>query len=233
MEPDMMDTETPDYFSFLGQQAPKKKKRKRGGLAGLWDRNKGAIGSVAGAALGNLLVPGAGAAVGKLLGGAAGGALARGRFDAGRAVGDAFTGSGAVSAAGAARRGIGSLFGRKMAGPVARDIALEPVTSMSRNAAFETAAQPSTMGTAGPMGRVGEVAGRIGQAGQRGLSRALEFVGENPESVGLGLQAMSGIMGAQEQRRIEEARLREERRRAENLARLAMPLYVESFRGNR
>jgi hypothetical protein len=40
-------------------------------------------------------------------------------------------------------------------------------------------------------------------------------------------------MGAQEQRRIEEERQKEDRRRAENLARLAMPMYVESFRGRR
>lgn len=228
MEPDMMDTETPNYFSFLGQKAPEKKKRKRGGLAGLWDRNKGAIGSIAGAALGNMLVPGAGAAVGKLLGGAAGGALARGRFDARQAVGDAFMGSGAVNAAGAAKRGLGTLLGRGATQAPARDLALEKAMDVSR-----PAAQVVSAGATGAGAGASQAMGRLGDMAQRGLGGVLNFVRENPEATGLGLQAISGIMGSQEQRRIEEARLKEERRRAENYARLAMPLYLEGMRGMR
>ncbi len=100
----------------------------------------------------------------------------------------------------------------------------------SRMQAAQAASAPSQV----PMGgRFSQMAGQIGEAGQRGLIRALQFVEKNPQATGLGLQALSGIMGAQQQRRIEEERQREERRRAENLARLAMPLYLEGLRGMR
>lgn len=231
MEPDMMDTETPNYFSFLGRQAPKKK-RKRGGLAGLWDRNKGAIGSIAGAALGNMLVPGAGAAAGKLLGGAAGGALARGRFDAGRAVGDAFMGSAGVGAGKVLGAGIGgarAAAGSGNLGAMVRDFG----TAAKGEAARQFGSAPQGFDeTLRQGGGASTVTGKGAMAAQpRGLNRVLQFIEKNSQAAGMGAQALSGILGAQEQRRIEEARLKEERRRAENFARAAMPLYLESFRG--
>lgn len=224
MEPDMMETETPNYFSFLGQQAPKKK-RKRGGLAGIWDRNKKIIAPVVSGALG--LVPGVGGVLAPLAGAAMRGLDRPGKRGIGFDVKRGLRGAAEGALAGGAARGLGRVLGGSGAGAAGVNPATmaEPATSMSRNAAFETAAQPSMMG------RASTVAGRLGEAGQRGLGRALQFVNENPQATGMGLQALSGIMGSQEQRRIEEARLREERRRAENLAQLAMPLYLESFRG--
>lgn len=225
MEPDMMDTETPNYFSFLGQKAPEKKKRKRGGLAGLWDRNKKIIAPVVSGALG--LATG-GLAAPALAGGLMRGLDRPGKGGIGFDVGQGVRGAAQGALAGSAGRGLGNILrggaGRAVVDPTTM---AEPATSMSRNAAFETAAQPTMIG------RAGEVAGRLGEAGQRGLGRALAFTQANPNAVGMGLQAGASILGAQEQRRIEEARQKEERRRAENLARLAMPLYLEGMRGMR
>lgn len=67
--------------------------RKRGGLAGLWDRNKGAIGSVAGG-LAASFIPGAGAFLAPAIGGIIGGSAARGRLDTRNLLGDAAGGIG-------------------------------------------------------------------------------------------------------------------------------------------
>lgn len=67
--------------------------KKRGGVAGVWDRNKGAIGSVAGG-LAASFIPGAGAFLAPALGGILGGSAARGRFEGGNVLGDALGGVG-------------------------------------------------------------------------------------------------------------------------------------------
>lgn len=68
---------------------------------------------------------------------------------------------------------------------------------------------------------------------QRGLSRVLQFIEKNPQAAGMGLQALSGIMGSQSERRIREREEAEERRRAQNQAMFALPMYLESLRGSR
>lgn len=75
--------------------------KQRGGVAGVWDRNKGAIGSVAGG-LAASFIPGAGAFLAPALGGILGGSAARGRFEGGNVLGDALGGTMAGAAPSAA-----------------------------------------------------------------------------------------------------------------------------------
>lgn len=244
MEPDMMESETPDYFSFMrqGAQAPKKK-RKRGGLAGVWDRNKNIIAPVVSGALG--MIPGVGVPLAAAAGGLMRGLDRPGKSGIGFDVKQGLRGAAQGALAGSAGRGLSKFIGGGGGAAGIDPTAMaKPATSMSRNAAFETAAQPSVIGggaaapmtTAasagqGIMGRIGASAGKAGGAATRGLGKLLQ----SPEGLGMSLQALSGVMGSQEQRRLEEQRLEEERRRAENLARFAMPLYLESMqrRGGR
>lgn len=219
---------------LLASRGQEPQRRRRGGLAGIWDRNKGAIGSVAGAALGNLLMPGAGGAIaGKLLGGAAGGALARGRFDAGQALGDALTGSGAMEIGGMARRGLSNVLGRGAAQAASAAPSAVGGETQRVLAQMGQGAQPGAMASAQaqmpPARGLGRIVGGAGQAagagGGRGLSRVLEFIRENPKATEMGLQAISGIMGSQAERRLREEEQREERRRAQNMAMLVAPMY--------
>ena len=229
MEPDMMDNETPDYCSFLGKGQAPKKKRKRGGIAGLWDRNKKIIAPVVSGALG-LVNPGLGMAAGAAMRG-----LDRpGKRGIGFDVGQGLRGAAEGGLATIGARGLqGAMLGAQGGGGLRG--AMQGGTQAVRQAVGMPAAAEMGGGMAeagaAPMG--GAPASAVAGGGNRGLARALQFIAENPQPIGMGLQAASGIMGAQEQRRIEEERQREDRRRAENLARLAMPMYVESFRGRR
>lgn len=224
----------PDDFSFLrGLAQPEKKKRKRGGLAGIWDRNKNIITPLATGIVG--AVPGLGPMAAAGLGAAMRGLDRPGKrgigFDVGQGLRGAAEGAIAGKAGSAIQKGLPNLLGTK-ASETARDTALEQAMGVGRPAAsMVTSAPPATTAGQTFMGRLGDVAGNVGSATTRGLGKLLQ----SPEGLGMGLQALSGVMGAQSQRRLEEERLREERRRAENFARLAMPLYLESMqrRGGR
>ena len=231
MEPDMMDNETPDYFSFLGKGQAPKKKRKRGGIAGLWDRNKNVIAPVVSGALG-LVNPGLGMAAGAAMRG-----LDRpGKRGIGFDVGQGLRGAAEGGLATIGARGLqGAMLGAQGGGGLAGGMrgAMQGGTQAVRQAVGMPAAAEMGSGVADAAPMTGAPASAVAGGGNRGLARALQFIAENPQPIGMGLQAASGIMGAQEQRRIEEERQKEDRRRAENLARLAMPMYVESFRGRR
>lgn len=229
-----------EFFGRLQSLGKPKAKKKRGGIAGLWDRNKGAIGSIAGAALGNLLLPGAGGmAVGKLLGGAAGGALARGRLDTKNVLGDVLTGTSALGAGKILGRGISAAqSGSGNIGAMARDFATAAGGETRRQLGmappgYDEVLRGATGTATATAGGTAGKAGMTAQAPARGLNRALQFVEKNPTAVGMGLQALSGVMSAQEERRIEEARLEEERRRSRNLGMLAAPIFRETFGGSR
>lgn len=260
-----MPTDNP--FAYLLNQ-PERRRRKRGGLAGIWDRNKGDLGSVAGAALGNIIAPG----IGTYLGGALGGAAARGRLDE-RALGDALTGAGGVSLGRSAGRGLSRLLNRGAeqaattagaATSVASNAPMPsfdpngptPMSRMNRGIGRVTSQQlgATDMTRAGqnflrdsaasPLGVGAGVAGETARSSQalnsyvrggagrlgRGLRAVGGFVRENPEAVGMGLQAASVILGSQAERRMVNERLREERRRAQNQAIFAAPLYLEMLR---
>jgi hypothetical protein len=69
-----------------------------------------------------------------------------------------------------------------------------------------------------------------GRGLMRGLGRVGQFVEKNPAASGMGLQALSGILGSQSERRLREREQAEERRRAENLAMYALPTYLNNMR---
>lgn len=125
------------------------------------------------------------------------------------------------------------------------------LSSMGRNAAFETgagAAAPAGSGmqfgaTPAPDFRsriadIGQAVERGGQQTQRGrgrglmqgLSRVGQFVDKNATATGMGLQALSSILGSQSERRLREREQAEERRRAQNLAMLVAPMYRNNMR---
>lgn len=211
-------------------EAPKKKKRKRGGLAGLWDRNKGVIKPIVTGALGAIGGPlGVGLATGA---GALMGGLDRpGKRGIGFDVGGAASGGAAGYAAGSAGRYLGGKVGIKpMLGKGAASTAA-PVAKLSSPDMLDAVPQATK-----PFTSVG--APPVPQA--RGLGSALRgvgsFVKQNPEAVGMGLQGAGAVMGAQAERSIADERLRlererdeEERRRRGLTASLLLPMYQQQM----
>jgi hypothetical protein len=156
--------DTSELYNMLSQQlslgAAPKKKRKRGGLAGLWDRNKGVIkplvsgvagafggpigGALAGGLMGGLDRPGKGGVgfdVGRGVRGAAGGALAgaagagaRGLFSGGMAGAKTALGNYGnqmgLGKGGMVRQGIGKAVKFAEANPVTAGAALTTTGSM-------------------------------------------------------------------------------------------------------
>ena len=222
-----------DFLAQLMASQDTPKKRKRGGLAGIWDRNKKIIKPVVSGALG--LVPGIGMGLAAGAGALMSGLDREGKggigFDARQGVSGALQGA---AAGGAARFGKGLLGrGAQGAAPLAggSSTAATPLStvtgtpaadlsSMGRNAAFETGA-----GAAAPAGQT-----MGGRGLMRGLGRVGQFVEKNPAASGMGLQALSGILGSQSERRLREREQAEERRRAENLAMYALPTYLNNMR---
>lgn len=204
-----------------GQSQAPAPRRRRGGLAGIWDRNKGIIKPVVSGALG--LVPGIGMGLAAGAGALMGGLDRRGKggigFDAGQGVRGAVEGA---AAGGTARFGRG-LLGRGAAGPVGADpSALAGRGSMAQNAAFEAGAQA-----------VPEAVAPRGLAALN-LRNVGSFIKENPEAVGRGLQGAAGILGSQSERRMRQQEMEmlrqrdeDERRRRQITAGLLLPLYQQ------
>lgn len=219
---------------FLGrlQSLGKPKKKKRGGLAGLWDRNKNIIAPIVSGGLG-LINPALGIAAGAAMRG-----IDRpGKGGIGFDVKEGVRGGIEGAATGGLARGLSSVVqGARMGAAGAQALGMSGTKGALRGAGL--AARDTVMGAGGTMSpdTAGTTAGKAGmtaQAPARGLNRALQFVEKNPTAVGMGLQALSGVMSAQEERRIEEARLEEERRRSRNLGMLAAPIFRETFGGSR
>lgn len=225
-------------FAFLAAQP--ERRRRRGGLAGVWDRNKGVIQPIASGLAGALGGPAAGAAVGGLMRGLDRPGRGGVGLDVGNAAQGAVAGYGAGSLGEMARGGAARLLGRgaTMRGPEAaameRARTGRATTRLSGGREMVPSAAGSTPLDAGA--GIGQEAaksseslnrfvggGRLG----RGLRAVGQFVKQNPEAVGAGLQVASGIIGSQAERRMQDERLREERRRAENLGLFAAPLWFE------
>lgn len=173
--------------------------RKRGGVAGVWDRNKGAIGSVAGGLAGSF-IPGVGTMLGSALGGALGGAAARGKFDAGNLIGDTL---GGVSG-GQIPNAVGALRGAFTGGAGA-------------------AAGSATAGAGAPAMPPGFDLNNVANAnvvGQRsigGMARAAGgFLRDNPEVVGMGLQAAGQAQNAAANRSMQRDAINFERQQYED-----------------
>lgn len=192
-------------------EAPKKKKRKRGGLAGIYDRNKkwikaGATG-LAGALSGGVLAP-------ALIGGAIGGLDREGKGGIGFDLGGAAKGAASGAATGMLGAGIkGGMGGGGWSG--AKE-------AMGKYAS----------GIPG-MGGVGEaISGAGAGAGGAKGGGIMAALNKYATPVGMGLQGAAGVMGAQSERAIAERRLRMEQEERERLQRerdqraaLLAPLY--------
>lgn len=210
-----------DFLAELAasQQAPKT--RKRGGLAGIWDRNKNVLRPVVSGALG-LVNPALGAAAGAAMRGLDRPGKGGIGLDVGQAVRGGLEGYGAGAAASALKGGAQAAMGAEGMGR------LSAFGRGAKAGAEEYMRQPLLgRGTAPAEATGGTMAEKLSSAAprQRGLSRVLQFIEQNPQAAGLSLQALSGIMGSQSERRIRERQEAEERRRAQNLAMLALPLY--------
>lgn len=197
-------------FAFLAAQP--ERRRRRGGLAGVWDRNKGVIQPVASGLAGALGGPAAGAAVGGLMRGLDRPGRGGVGLDVGNAAQGAVAGYGAGMLGGAARRGLGQMMGRAGAESAAGATPLDVGAGIEKEAAKSSKSLNRFVG-----------GGRLG----RGLRAVVDFTRQNPEAVGAGLQAGAAIVGSQAERRMQDERLREERRRAENLGMFAAPLWMQ------
>lgn len=173
--------------------------RKRGGVGGVWDRNKGAIGSVAGG-LAASFIPGAGAFLLPALGGALGGAAARGKFDAGNLIGDTL---GGVSG-GQVPNAVGALRGAFTGG-----------AGGAAGAATAGAGAPA-MPPGFDLSNVAN-ANVVGQRSLGGMARAAGgFLRENPEVVGMGLQAAGQAQNAAANRSMQRDAMNFERQQYED-----------------
>lgn len=218
---------------LLFSRGQEPQRRKRGGLAGIWDRNKNIIKPVVSGALG-LVNPALGAAAGAAMGGLDRPGKGGVGIDLGGAVRGGLEGYGAGAAASGLKGGIqGAMGAEGIGGRLAglRRGARAGVESFTNQPLLGrgAAGSPTTTRVADPIRggfvNVGGTSQAAPEAGGRGLSRALQFIRENPEATGMGLQAVSGIMGSQAERRLREQEQREERRRAQNLAMLVAPMY--------
>ena len=203
--------------------APVKKKRKRGGLAGIWDRNKKVIKPLVSGIAGAIGTPALGAAVGAAMGG-----LDReGKRGIGFDLGGAAKGGLSGYAAGSAGKFLGGKAGiqpmigagAKTAAPVAGAEVASQVPMPTTPIASSTGAAPTA---------------------SRGLGSALrgagQFVKDNPTAVGMGLQGAGAVMGAQAERqmqaenlRLERERDEEDRRRRGLTASLLVPMYQQQM----
>lgn len=249
--------ESPDYEAMLrnsavgrmadanaGATPAPKKKRKRGGLAGIWDRNKGAIGSVAGG-LAASFIPGVGALLAPSIGGMIGGAAARGKLDTGNLMGDALGGMGGANVLRPGAAALKNAFVPKAAGA-----ATSGAATMASGAG---AAAPMTSMSA-PMGGVGAMppvpampmaAPSLGQRAMQGVKAVGSFAKDNPEVLGMAAQGVGGAMQAGANRDIardqlaqrnteftqtmdfERRRQEEEDERKRNIGNLLAPLYQQ------
>lgn len=249
-----------DFLEELmaSQQAPKRKKRR--GLAGIWDRNKNIITPLATGAVG--LIPGVGPMAAAGLGAAMRGLDRPGKggvgLDVGQAVRGGLEGYGAGAAASALKGGAQAAMGAKGLGRLsafgsgakagAEEYMRKPLlgrgttesagnvqrvaSPMGGSVEVGRLAEGYTPGSA-PMARRGLAMGRLGRGLGASASRVLQFIRTNPEVAEMGFQALSGIMGSQAERRMREREMAEERRRAQNQAMFALPMYLESMRGSR
>lgn len=191
-----------------------KPKRKRGGLAGIWDRNKGAIGSIAGG-LAASFIPGAGAFLVPAIGGALGGAAARGKLDTGRLAGDALGGIGG----GGIKSGYGSL--------------KDAFTPGAARAA--SPAMPGIPGMAPPIPSI-PGAGATTSVGDKLMGAAGKVGGylkDNPEVPAMALQGIGSAMGAGAQRDIARDQLAQQQSQFDQRLALERQQYEEEMERKR
>lgn len=232
----------PDFNFAMPEPDQPKKKRKRGGLAGIWDRNKKIIKPLAAGAAG--LLPG-GAFVAPLLGAAMGGFDREGKGGVGFDLGQGAMGAATGALAGSGARGLknllmpGSMAGAGSAGiaPGATAGSVDPATgSMAANMMGGQA--PGATPLPGMMPAGPAPAASVGATGggrvMDGLSKVLGFAKDNPAAVGSALQGAGSVLGARmeqdavrERLEFDRDREMEERRRRAFMAQLLIPMYFQ------
>lgn len=198
------------------EQGLGREKVKRGGISGVWDRNKGAIGSIAGGLVSSF-IPGLGAVLGPALGGIAGGSLARGKFDTSNILGDTLGGFGGASIPGVAGA-IKGAFVPKAAGAAGGGGGAVGGAAMD----LANVTNANVVGQAPGLGqRVGQMVGSVGN-----------FAKANPEVIGMGLQAAGQMQNAAAQRDLQRQQLdlqrdtlEDEQERRRRIAELLAPVY--------
>lgn len=213
------------------EQGLGREKVKRGGLSGVWDRNKGVIGSVAGGLV-SAFIPGLGAVLGPALGGIAGGSLARGKFDTSNILGDTLGGFGGASIPGVA----GAIKG-----------AFVPKAAQAGGAAMSAAPGTGALGQAGAqMANAAQMLPNVANAnatlggaaggavrGLGGMARsALGYIRENPQVAGLALEGVTDTMNQNANRRLRQQEIdlqrdamEDEQERRRRIAELLAPVY--------
>lgn len=234
--------------------------RKRGGLAGIWDRNKGAIKLLAPMALG--MIPGVGVPLAAAAGAAMGGLDRPGKrgigFDLGGGIRGGLTGAASGMTGAGIKKGVASLFTAK-APPLpalGADIGQSAMQASGDVAASLGAMAPTSMPSLPPMGAPGlsslgagmpspvtsvnpaavsRGVNTMGGGGSR-VGRLLKGAKENWEmvsDVGKGVNAMLGAQGqeAMARQKLEQDRMEYEQRLREfNLKRTETEAERESRR---
>lgn len=188
------------------QAATAPKRKKRGGLAGIWDRNKHIIKPVASGVAGAFGGPAAAA----LVGGAMGGLDRKGKggigFDVGQGVRGAVSGA-AAGAAGAGLRGMfagaGGLAGAKAGlqgygsqmglGKAGRMVAVNPTTGLPIQTP-NAGALRTALGSARSM-----------------ASPVINWIGKNPDAAGLAMQGAGQMMAANQMAGLQRENMQFER----------------------
>jgi hypothetical protein len=223
--------------------------RKRGGLAGLYDRNKGVIRMLAPAVVG--AIPGLGPLAAAGLGAAMRGLDREGKrgigFDLGQGIRGGLEGYGAGLAGKSVAGGVKGMLAPKTAIPkvdtatintdIARGLGAGPTPSIPMPTGAITA--PTTTPAATSItARAGEAAGAAAKRESGRLSRATQFLEGRPktmEAVTKGIQmalppqeSQASMMAAETARNrlaMEREQMEQERQRQMNIAEMLMPMY--------
>lgn len=214
-------------------------KRRRGGAAGVWDRNKEVIKPVATGLAGMFLTP----AVAAGLGAAMGGLDRPGKGGIGLDVGGAVRGGlsgygmGKIGQFAGGQMGVEPLFTPKPAPPAGSyegptQAMSAPRAGMSDAEMMQAFSDPSAAatpaaGTGALSDRLRGMLGDLPGTARRAGTGALSFVRENPElSAGIA-QGLAEGYGTSRDIGFRREEMRQESQRRQNLARLLAPLYRE------
>ena len=238
-----------EKFAWRNQQREElgleREKSTRGGVAGVWDRNKEVIKPIATGLAG--MVPGIGLPLAAGLGAAMGGLDREGKGGIGFDVKQGVKGGLAGATAGAAGAGVKGLFtgAKGLAG------AVEGVKAYGRQmpGMGGGGAQPSAggdvLGSLGDRAALGlpEVGGAAAKQAAGGTAKSLltgagSFMKNNASWMGPAATAGATVLGqraetqvAQDRLDLERERDEQERRRRENIAQLLMPYFQQQFPG--
>ena len=199
--------------------------RKRGGLAGFYDRNKGVLQTLAPIAAGAIGGPLAGAAVGAAMRGFDRPGQSGIGLDLGQAAMGGITGYGAGKMGQALRGGVSGLFSPAKAAQGAIDRATPMIEAANRDILSSMAS-----GTDGAMAPIATGTGEAAKFLAQGSKDTPSFFRsrEGIAALGQGAQAAASLIGSQQQLGMEREQMERQQREAEERARL-MALFAPSI----